>query len=112
MKSNGPRRDNPTPAQGNPGNQETTKSFKELENEGETTVPSNTDQGEEGRGVQIQETGGTSKAAEGMENGVVQGIEEGEISHPRNGADQGIEEGEISLGNETGGTSEAWDTPK
>jgi hypothetical protein len=102
-KSKGPRRDNPTPDQGNPGNIETTNSFKSLGNEGETADPSNIGQGEEERGDQIPETGGTPKAAEGVEK---------PISPPRNGVDQGIEEGEISSGNETEGTSEAWDTPK
>jgi hypothetical protein len=102
-KSKGPRRENPAPDQGNPGNIETTNSFKALGNEGETADPSNAAQGEEERGNQIPETGGTQKAAEGVEK---------PISPPRNGADQGTEEGEISSGNESEGASEAWDTPK
>jgi hypothetical protein len=103
MKSKGPRRDNPTPDQGNPGNLETIKKFKAQENEGEMVDPSNTGQGEEGRGKQIPETRGTSKAAEGTEK---------PNSPPRIEADQSIEEGEISSRNETYGMSEAWDTPK
>jgi hypothetical protein len=102
-KSKGPRRENPTPDQGNPGNIEMTNSFKALGNEGEMTDPSNAAQGEEERGDQILETGGTQKAAEGVEK---------PISPPRNGADQGTEEGEISSGNESEGASEAWDTQR
>jgi hypothetical protein len=51
-KPTGPRRDNPTPAQSNPGIQGMKNSFKELGNEGEAAPSSNTGQGEEGRGAQ------------------------------------------------------------
>jgi hypothetical protein len=111
-KPTGPRRDNPTPTQSNPGIQGTTNSFKELGNEGEAPPSRNTGQGEEGRDTQNLEAEGTSKATEGAENGGIQGTEEGEIPPPRNGMAQGNEEGEISSGSETEGTSEAWDTPK
>jgi hypothetical protein len=102
-KSKGPRRENPAPAQDNPGNREMTNSFKALGNGGETVDPSKATQDEEERGDQIPETGGTQKTTEEVEK---------PISPPRNGAAQGIEEGEISSGNDSEGASEAWDTPK
>jgi hypothetical protein len=112
VKNNGPRRDNPASTQSNPGTQGNTNSFKDLGNERDVAPTNNTSHREEGRGIQIQETEGTSHATGGEESGGTKGTKEEETLPPRNEADQGIEEGEISSGNETEGTSEAWDTPK
>ena len=111
-KSSGPRKNNPTPAQSIPGTQGNTNSFKDLGTEGETLPTNNIDQGEEGRGTKNKEIEGTSHASGGEESGGIQGTEEEENPPQRNEADQGTEEGEFSSGNETEGTSEAWDTPK
>jgi hypothetical protein len=111
-KSRGPRTNNPTPIQSIPGSQGNTNSFKDLENEGETPPTINSDQGAEGRGKENTEIEGTSHAAGGEDCGGTQGTEDKENPPQRNEADQGNEEGELSSGNETEGTSEAWDSPQ
>jgi hypothetical protein len=98
-----PKKGKPTPTQSNPGNRETTNNFKALEKEGESENPSKETQAEEEKYGQVADIGGTPKTTEEMEK---------PVSPPGNEEAQGIEEGEISLGNESEGASEAWDTPK
>jgi hypothetical protein len=80
-KSKGPRRENPAPTQSNPGNRETTNSFKALEREGELKNPSKETQAEEEKDGQVPDTGGTPKTIEEMEK---------PISPPGNEEAQGI----------------------